>query len=124
MEMDRRWTLIALFLGLLGTVFTTMGIWGMSPEVMANISRTYLNSNEHFVKSLASQKANLAVGLTLIFLAFLASLVSFVYKMQRHEIRCFAIITIGALVLGFLAFYVNHSFTRIFYEQTEKILKE
>ena len=95
----------------------------MSPEIMADISQTYLDSNRHMVQSLSSQKADLAVGLILIFLAFLASLVSFICTMESPEGRSVGVVVVGAIILGAFALYINGCLETKFEEQTEAILK-
>ena len=79
MSRDRLITLFSSLLGIIGVLFMAKGVFGMSPDVMAKLSSTYFDFNQFNVENLASQKADLLVGLILVLIAFGVSMLSFLF---------------------------------------------
>ena len=69
--------IIAAALGVVGSLFFTIGIVRQSPATMAALAGTYFDFNPHAVPALAAQKADYIVGGAFIVLAFGAQLMSF-----------------------------------------------
>jgi|GEM_PF-5102012 len=69
--------IIAAALGVIGSLFFSIGILRQSPEAMAELAGTYFDYNPAMVPSLAAQKADYVFGGSIIVLAFAVQLASF-----------------------------------------------
>ena len=124
MDAGRCLNLLSSWLGFFGAVFTAFGVWDMSPEVLAKISRTYFDYNEHLVENLASQKANYVVGLGLIAFAFVGSLssfcpsiVSWINKRRSKAWRSRITVSVISILFGLGAYILNGYLCQIFKEE-------
>lgn len=129
MSRDRLLTLFSSLLGIIGALFMAKGIFGMSPDVMAKLSSTYIGFNQFDVENLASQKADLLVGLILVLIAFGVSMLSFLFPDPEslskiigsywHTFIC--AIFISLLIAG-LAYWANYELRLRFALETQQVL--
>lgn len=69
--------LISACIGIVGSLFFSIGVMRQTVEAMGYISGTYFNWNPHMPPALAAQKADYLFGGGLILVAFILQLVSF-----------------------------------------------
>ena len=131
MSRDRLITLFSSLLGIFGALFMAKGILGMSPDVMAKLSSTYIGFNQLDVENLASQKADLLVGLILVLIAFGVSMLSFLFPdpeslskiIGSYRRTFFRAIFLSLLITG-LAYWANHELRLKFMLETQQVLNE
>ena len=129
MSRDRLITLFSSLLGIIGVLFMAKGVFGMSPDVMAKLSSTYFDFNQFNVENLASQKADLLVGLILVLIAFGVSIWSFRFSDPESLSKIigsywrtfFRAILISLLIAG-LAYWANYELRLRFALETQQVL--
>ena len=129
MSRDRLITLFSSLLGIIGALFMAKGVFGMSPDVMAKLSSTYFDFNQFNVENLASQKADLLVGLILVLIAFGVSIWSFRFSDPESLSKIigsywrtfFRAILISLLIAG-LAYWANYELRLRFALETQQVL--
>ncbi len=129
MSRDRHLTLVTSLLGIIGALFMAKGVFGMSPDVMAKLSSTYLGFNQFDVENLASQKADLLVGLILVLIAFGVSMWTFRFpdpeslsKIIGSYWRTFFRAILISLLIAGLACWANHELRLRFALETRREL--
>ena len=131
MSRDRRLILYSSLLGIIGALFMAKGVFGMSPDVMAKLSSTYLDFNQFDVENLASQKADLLVGVILVLIAFGVSMWSFRFPDTESLSKIvgpywptlFRAILMS-LLIACLACWANHELRLKFILETQQVLNE
>lgn len=131
MSRDRLLTLFSSLLDIFGALFMAKGVLGMSPDVMAKLSSTYIGFNQFDVENLASQKADLLVGLILVLIAFGVSIVSFLFphpeslsKIVGSYWSTFVFAFLISFLIACLAYWANHELRLNFMLETQQILNE
>ena len=101
----------------------------MSPDVMAKLSSTYIGFNQFDVENLASQKADLLVGLILVLIAFGVSMLSFLFpdpeslsKIIGSYWRTFFGALLISLLIGGFAYWANYELRLRFALETRQVL--
>ncbi|MGB7310920.1 MAG: hypothetical protein WBC67_17810 [Candidatus Acidiferrales bacterium] len=100
--------IIAAALGVIGSLFFTIGIVRQSPAAMAQLAGTYWNSNPYMVPALAAQKADYVFGGVIIALTFVVQLMSFLATPTTTiavGARSALVIAIPATVVVFVILY-------------------
>lgn len=100
--------IIAAALGVIGSLFFTIGIVRQSPATMAALAGTYFDFNPHAIPALAAQKADYILGGAFIVLAFAAQLMAFLATPTTTiavGARWAALIAIPATILVFVVLY-------------------
>jgi hypothetical protein len=100
--------IIAAALGVIGSLFFTIGIVRQSTTTMAALAGTYFDFNPHAIPALAAQKAEYIFGGAFIVFAFVAQLMAFLISPGSAigvSARCATLIVIAATVVVFAALY-------------------
>lgn len=100
--------IIAAALGVIGSLFFTIGIVRQSPATMAALAGTYFDFNPHAIPALAAQKADYIFGGAFIVLAFGAQLMAFLPTPTNTiaiGARWATLIAIPVTVVVFLVLY-------------------
>ena len=100
--------IIAAALGVIGSLFFTIGILRQSAATMAALAGTYFDFNPHAIPALAAQKSEYMFGGAFIVLAFGAQLGSFFANPSTVAVgaRCpAALIVIAVTIVVFLVLY-------------------
>ena len=100
--------IIAAALGVIGSLFFTIGILRQNPATMAALAGSYFDFNPHAVPALAAQKADYIFGGLFIVLAFAAQMGSFLASPTTAvavSARAAALIAIPATIVVFVALY-------------------
>jgi hypothetical protein len=100
--------IIAAALGVIGSLFFTIGILRQNTATMAALAGTYWNFNPYAVPALAAQKADYIFGGFFIVLAFVAQLIAFLVPpsaMIAVSARCATLIAIAATAVMLTALY-------------------
>ena len=81
MEFNRFFSLLAVCLGLVGSVFLAKGIMFLSAKNLLRLTSPYARwaYAPEQINSLASQKADALMGVLVIFLAFLTQLATLIF---------------------------------------------
>ena len=124
MLIDRFASILSAILGAAGVMFVLQGVSRLSPDLIAKISRTYLEFNVTQIQSLASQKADFATGAALILIALLIQ--GCMLLLVPEPFRIFdghwygagmAVITGAVLLVVFLA--VNRGMSRYYQDKAK-----
>jgi hypothetical protein len=100
--------IIAAALGVIGSLFFTIGIVRQNSAMMAALAGTYFDFNPHAVPALAAQKADYIFGGLFIVLAFGAQLMAFLVTPSATiaiSARWAALIAIPVTVVVFVVLY-------------------
>ncbi len=99
--------IIAAALGVIGSLFFTIGIVRQSPATMAALAGSYFDFNPHAVPTLAAQKADYIFGGAFIVLAFAAQMGSFLAGPSTIAVgaKSTTLIAIPATILVFVVLY-------------------
>lgn len=106
--------IIAAALGVLGSLFFTIGIVRQSTAAMAALAGTYFDFNPHAIPALAAQKADYIFGGIFIVLAFAAQMASFLAGSYEIPVGAGWKALIPLLAFGATAvlFVVLHRFSK------------
>ncbi|MGA7823268.1 MAG: hypothetical protein WCA14_03690 [Steroidobacteraceae bacterium] len=100
--------IIAAALGVIGSLFFTIGILRQSTATMAALAGSYFDFNPHAIPALAAQKADYIFGGAFIVLAFAAQMGSFLASPATAvalSARAAVLIAIPATIVVFLVLY-------------------
>lgn len=116
MSLDRVLSIIAVLLGVSGSILLGKGTLKLSARTIARMSQTYYGYNSLVLRSLASQKADFICGVLLIILAFLVQLANLLFVQDssvtyQYLDAVLIIAVVGAPPLG-IVFFANRRLTR------------
>lgn len=116
MSLDRVLSIIAVLLGVSGSILLGKGTLKLSARTIARMSQTYWGYNSLELRSLASQKADFICGVLLIILAFLVQLTNLLFVHDspltyQYFDTVLIIAVVGAPLLA-IVFFVNRRLTR------------
>ncbi len=116
MSLDRMLSIIAVLLGVSGSVLLGMGTLKLSARTIARMSQTYSGYNSLELRSLASQKADFVCGVLLIILAFLFQLANLLFAQESlvtyESLDVVCIISFVCVPLLAIVFFVNRGLTK------------
>jgi hypothetical protein len=97
--------IVAAALGVIGSLFFTIGVVQQSASAMAKLAQTYFDSNQAAVRALAAQRADYIFGGVLIVAAFGAQMGSFLPS-KSSTVAIGARETVGLAILAAIILFL------------------
>lgn len=125
MALDRLITLAASWSAFLGALFMARAIWTMNPGAIVKLSGTYLGHNRSQVQALIEQKADLAIGLSLVIAAFGLNLLAYILP-NSHAVRLASYwqplvgTTAACIVIGLILLCIRTGLVRLYSHTVER----
>lgn len=128
MSLDRVLSIIAVLLGVSGSILLGKGTLKLSARAIARMSQTYWGYNSLELRSLTSQKADFICGVLLIIIAFLVQLANLLFVQDspvtyQYFDAVLIISVVGAPLVG-IVFFVNRRLTRKYTIDSFKFLAQ
>ena len=127
MNMKTFFTLLALSLGLVGTIFISKGILLKTPRYMAEVSATKFGYNKDILTDLALSKADMLIGFSIIILVFTIQILNISLIPETCPFIESKQMSFTLLIFIFLTFFliaspISHGFKKYFFKEAAVIM--
>lgn len=124
MDLDRFFSTIHTILVFGGAIFLAKGILKASPEIIAKQTQLWLGWNNTELINLVAQKADVTIGIALIFLAFFVQICNLVFihanlKTFNSHWQGISIATLISLLIILVSSYVSSALFNKYKTETE-----
>jgi len=126
MSLIKIFDLLSLIIGFAGTLFMIKGISKLTPDIMAELSKTKIGYNPDQVKNISIQKADTMTGFILVIMAFSVQIITRVCV--EGNIFCITywqdlfILTLVVIVILVITFKLNYIYCNYQRKEIEQLL--